>query len=37
MADTAKTVGDTNMGNVQDAMDVMGGLMGYGTPSPSQV
>lgn len=34
MADTAKTVGDTNMEGVQD---VMNSLMGYNTPSAAQV
>ena len=35
--DTLKTLGDTNIGGVQEAQDIMSGLMGYGTPSPSQV
>lgn len=34
MVDAAKTAGDVN---VQGVQDVMNGLMGYGTPSPSQV
>lgn len=34
MVDAAKTAGDINTQGVQD---VMNGLMGYGTPSPSQV
>lgn len=34
MADAAKTLGDTN---VQGVQDVMSQVMGYGTPSPSQV
>lgn len=35
--DAMKTVGDTNLGNVQEAQDIMSSLMGYGAPSPSQV
>jgi hypothetical protein len=35
--DAMKTIGDTNIGGVQEAQDIMSGLMGYGTPSPSQV
>ena len=35
--DAIKTVGDTNLGGVQEAQDIMSSLMGYGTPSPSQV
>lgn len=34
VVDAAKTAGDVN---VQGVQDVMNGLMGYGTPSPSQV
>lgn len=34
LVDSAKTAGEVN---VQGVQDVMNGLMGYGTPSPSQV
>lgn len=35
--DAMKTVGDTNMGNVAEAKDLMSSLMGYGAPSASSL
>jgi len=36
-AAAVKTVGDTNLGNVSEAKDLMSSLMGYGAPSASSV
>lgn len=35
--DAMKTVGDTNLGNVSEAKDLMSSLMGYGAPSASSL